>query len=228
VSAVGQPAALAAGAPPSLSFAVGAAAPADYVAVPTLRFPLTIEATEGQSIRSILLDVQIQIAARRRPYGSEEVDRLLELFGTPERWATTLRTLLWTKTNVIVPPFTGETAIDLLVPCSYDLELTASRYFAALADGEVPLELLFSGTVFYSSPAGALQTARIPWEHEVDHRLPVATWRATMDRHFPGAAWLRLDRESFDRLTAYKARHAFESWDAAIEALLASAGGADA
>jgi hypothetical protein len=227
VSAVGQPAAFAAGAPPSLGFAVGQAAPADYVAVPTLRFPLSIEAAEGQVVRSILLDVQIQIAARRRPYGGEEVDRLLELFGTPERWATTLRTLLWMRTNVIVPPFTGSTAIDLLVPCSYDLELTASRYFAALAEGEVPLEFLFSGTVFYSTPGGALQTARIPWEHEVEHRLPIATWRATMDRHFPGAAWLRLGRESFDRLSAYKARHAFESWDVTIEALLAKAGSAD-
>jgi hypothetical protein len=48
-----------------------------------------------------------------------------------------------------------------------------------------------------------------------------------MDRHFPGAAWLRLGRESFDRLSAYKARHAFESWDVTIEALLAKAGSAD-
>jgi hypothetical protein len=188
--------------------------------VPTLRFPLAIDAPDGRPVRSILLDVQIQIAARRRAYGAAEDERLLELFGARERWSTTLHTLLWTRITLVVPPFTGATVVDLDVPCSYDLEVTASRYFAALEDGEVPLELLFSGTVFFSHPGGALQAARIPWDHEVEHRLPVATWREAIDRHFPGAAWLRLRRPSFDRLCAYKARHAFESWDAAIDALL--------
>jgi hypothetical protein len=222
MSAVGQPSARPAGAIPALSFAVGPAATADYVAVPTLRFPLTIEAGGGESIRSVLLDVQIQIASRRRAYASGEEDRLLELFGTRERWGTTLRTLLWTRTTVAVAPFTGSTVIDLLVPCSYDLEVTAARYFAALEDGEVPLEFLFSGALFYPTAEGALQIARIPWEHEVEHRLPVAVWRATMERHFPGAAWLRLGRDPFEALCAYKARHAFTSWDDAIGALLAA------
>jgi hypothetical protein len=62
--------------------------------------------------------------------------------------------------------------------------------------------------------------ARISWEHEVDHQLPVAAWREAMDRHFPGGAWLRLGRGSFDRLCAYKARQAFESWDLAIDSLV--------
>jgi hypothetical protein len=226
-AALSGAAAAIAGSVPALRFAVEPAAGADYVAVPTLRFPLRIEADEDRPIRSILLDVQIQIAARRRGYGSGETDRLLELFGTPDRWGTTLRTLLWTRTTLIVPPFTGATMVDLLVPCSYDLEVAASRYLAALEHGEVPLEFLFSGTVFFATPQIALQTARIPLDHEVDHGLPVATWRAAMDRHFPGAAWLRLGRPSFDRLCAYKARHAFQSWDAAIDALLEEGGGAE-
>jgi Family of unknown function (DUF6084) len=41
-----------------------------------------------------------------------------------------------------------------------------------------------------------------------------------MDAHFPGSAWMRLGRESYDALCAYKARHAFASWEAAIDTLL--------
>jgi hypothetical protein len=205
---------------PALRFGVEPVSALEHVAVPTVRFPVSIAAADGQEIRSILLDVQIQIAARRRGYGPAETDRLLELFGTPERWGTTLRTLLWTRTTVVVPPFTGATVVDVDVPCSYDLEVTASRYFAALEDGEAPLELLFSGTVFFGAPDGRLQAARIPWDHDVEHGLPVGVWRAAIDRHFPGAAWLRLGRPAFDRLYAYKARHAFESWDVAVATLL--------
>ena len=76
----------------------------------------------------------------------------------------------------------------------------------ALEHGEVPLEFLFSGTVFYSDPVGRLQVGRIGWDKECDYRLPVRVWREMIDRHFPDAAWLRLGRESFDRLAAYKAR----------------------
>jgi hypothetical protein len=209
---------------PALRFGLAPVTAAEYVAVPTLRFPVAIETDADQVVRSILLDVQIQIAARRRGYGTAESDRLLELFGTPDRWSTTLRTLLWTRTTVVVPPFTGATSVDVHVPCSYDLEVTAARYFAALEQGEVPLELLFSGTVFFAGADGRLQAARIPMDHEVEYGLPVSVWREAIDRHFHGAAWLRLGRPALDRLCAYKARHAFESWDAAVAALLVAAG----
>jgi hypothetical protein len=119
-----------------------------------------------------------------------------------------------------VPPFTGSANAELRVACTYDFEVIAARYLAALADGDIPLELLLSGSVFYALPDGRLQMARIPWDHEVAYRMPVAVWRATMDAHFPGSAWLRLGRDSYDRLCAYKARHAFQTWEAAIDALL--------
>ena len=111
--------------------------------------------------------------------------------------------------------------MDLHVPCSYDLEVMASRYFDALADGDVPLEFLFSGTVLFASETGQLQATRISWEEEAWYRLPVGVWKQTMDRHFPGTAWLRLSKESFDRLAAYKSRHALPSWEAALDSLLA-------
>ncbi len=222
MSAIQNAQAAAQGSIPELRFAVDGASSLDYAAAPTLRFALRVEVTSGHPIRSILLDAQIQIAARQRGYEPESQERLLELFGTPERWATTLRTLPWLRTTIVVPPFTDSTVVDLMVPCTYDLEVTATRYFAALSDGVIPLEFLFSGSVFFATPGGAMQTARIAWDHEVDYRLPVAVWKDTMARHFPDSAWLRLGSESFDRLCAYKARHAFESWEKTIDSLLAS------
>ena len=206
-----------AGAVPELAFAIDGAERVEHAAVPTLRFDLRVDSSDGRAIRSVLLDVQVQIAARRRPYGPEAHERLFELFGPVADWGTTLRTLPWVRTTLVVPAFSGGTRARLDVPCSYDLEVTASRYFAALDDGEVPLEFLFSGTVFYGDP---LQAARISWESEALFRLPVWLWKETMDRYFRGTAWLRLSQASFDRLAAYKARRALASWDEAIDALL--------
>lgn len=208
------------GSAPTLDFAVEGAEALAYAAVPTLRFALRIDATAGVPVRSVVLDVQIQIAARRRPYDESAHGRLFELFGTPDQWSATLRTLPWTRVTVVVPPFTGSTVVDVDVTCTYDLEVTASRYFQALEEGRVPLELLFTGTVFYSGEGGQLQTGMIGWDREAEYLLPVSVWRDVMDSHFRGSAWLRLPRESLDRLSAYRSRHALRSWEATLDALL--------
>jgi hypothetical protein len=200
-----------------LGFSVEGAARVEYAAVPTLRFTLGV--TSATPVRSVLLDVQLQIAARRRGYDASAHDRLFELFGPTADWGTTLRTLLWTRTTLVVPAFEGSTVVDLDVPCSYDLEVTASRYLDALSDGEVPLEFLFSGSVFYTGGGGELQTTRLSWESEAEYRLPVQVWKETMERYFRGTAWVRLSKDSFDRLSAYKSRNALASWDDALEAL---------
>ncbi len=210
---------------PRLGFSVEEVTSVRYAAVPTLEFALRIEAQDQLPICSVLLDVQIQIAARQRGYDASTQAQLLELFGTPERWGTTLRTLPWIRTTVVVPPFDCRTVVALAVACSYDLEVSASRYFAALRDGVVPLELLFSGSVFYRTSRGALQTARIAWDSEVRFGMPARVWREAIDSHFPGSAWLRLGTDSFEALCTYKARHAFASWEAAIDSLLAGADG---
>jgi hypothetical protein len=200
-----------------LAFTVEDAARLEHAAVPTLRFALGIEA--GREIRSVLLDVQIQIPARRRGYDEDAHERLFELFGPVADWGTTLRTLLWTRMTVVVPAFSERTVVHLDVPCSYDLEVAASRYMDALSDGEVPLEFLFSGSVFYSGADGELQTTRLSWESEAFYRLPVRVWKETMERYFRGTAWVRLSKDSFDRLSAYKSRNALATWDDALEAL---------
>ncbi len=202
---------------PELSFSVEGAARVEHAAVPTLRFALRV--VSDAPVRSVLLDAQLRIAARRRAYDDAAHDRLFELFGPVADWGTTLRSLLWTRVTLVVPAFVDETTVDLDVPCSYDLEVVASRYLDALRDGDVPLELLFSGSVFYDD-GGRLQTVRLSWEKEAEYRLPVRVWKETMERYFHGTAWLRLGKDSFDRLSAFKSRNALATWDDALDALL--------
>lgn len=209
---------------PNLEFAVEGAEPVRYAAVPTLGFRLALERVDGGSVRSVALNTQIRIAATRRSYTPAEQEGLFEIFGRPEEWSRSVRSLLWLNATAHVPSFTGRTVFDLEVPCSYDFELTSARYFDALEDGEIPLEFLFGGSVFYAGPGGGLQVASIAWDREAEFRLPVAVWREMMDQFFPGAAWLRLGKESFDRLYAYKARQALPSWEDAVDSLLREAG----
>lgn len=218
MTAVG-PFAAPAGAIPALGFAVTDAARLEHAATPTLRFTLRVDAG-GAQVRSVMLDTQVRIAATRRAYPHSADDRLFELFGPRADWGTTLRSLLWTRTTLAIPAFTGQTEVDLLIPCTYDLDVAAAKYLGALEDGDVPLEFLFSGSLFYALPDGRLQTARLSWDLEAEYRLPVAVWRETMDHHFPDSAWLRLDRESHDRLVAYKARRALPTWSAVLDELL--------
>jgi Family of unknown function (DUF6084) len=203
-----------------LEFGVERAETVTFAAVPTIAFGVRIACRSDHEIRSIMLGVQIQIGARRRAYSDEEEQRLLELFGRPDRWSTTLRTLLWMRTTQVVPGFTGETVVDLQVPCTYDFEVTAAKYLQALDGGEVPLEFLFSGTVFYAGDNGMLQTGMVSWDRDADFGLPVQVWRETMDHYFPGSAWLRLDRDTFERLAAYRAAHTLPSWQETVNTLI--------
>ena len=209
------------GSVPDLDFGVEAADVLRYAAAPTLAFRVRIASRGGEAIRSLALTTQVRIAVTRRSYDERAQARLVELFGDPSRWSQTLRSLLWTHTTLFVPAFTGSTLVEMPVTCTYDFDVAATKYFHALADGDVPLEFLFSGTVFYTAPQG-LQTARIPWDKEAQFRLPVRLWKEMMEHYFPGTAWLRLRTDTFDRLYAYKAERALASWEDAIEALLAA------
>jgi hypothetical protein len=205
---------------PNLDFRVEGAEVQKFAAVPSLLFKLRVENLEEEPIRSVALNTQIRIAATQRHYDAVEQERLLELFGEPSRWKDTLRSLLWTHTVLQVRPFSGSTVADMPVPCTYDLEVVAAKYFYALEDGEVPLEFLFSGTVFYAGADGRLQVERISWEKEAEFRLPVRLWKEMMEHYFPNSAWIRLRRDAFDLLYDYKVRKGLPTWEAAVEALL--------
>jgi Family of unknown function (DUF6084) len=206
---------------PELAFSVVDGDVLEHAAVPTLRFVLRVEST-GE-VRSVSLNVQVRIAATRRPYSDREEEGLRELFGSSEQWARSLRSLHWTNLALNVPAFSGSTLVELPVTCTYDLEVAAAKYLNALENGVVPLEFLFGGTVFYSGADGRLQVRPISWSEEAEFGLPAWVWREMMDRHFPGSAWLRLQRDTFDRLHAYRARQAHLGWDDTVEALLRGA-----
>jgi hypothetical protein len=203
---------------PSLTFAVESVEAVRFAAAPTVAFTLRI--ASDKPVRSLALTAQIRIAPARRRYSERDQERLVELFGPPERWGETLRTFRWAQPTALVSPFDEATSVELTVPCTYDLEVATAKYFYALEDGDVPLELLFSGTVFFLGDGGALRTAQIPWDCEATFRMPVHAWRDAMQQHFPGSAWLRLRDDVFDRLVAYKGRHALPTWEATVERLL--------
>jgi hypothetical protein len=205
---------------PDLDFGIEGAEVLEYAAVPSLLFKLRIENLEEEPIRSVSLNTQVRIAATQRHYDTAEQQRLLEVFGAPHRWGQTLRSLLWAHTTLQVPRFSGSTVVDMPIPCTYDMEVIGSKYFHALEDGEVPLEFLFSGTVFYAAEGGRLQIARISWEKEAEFRMPVRLWKETMERYFPNSAWIRLHKDAFDQLYDYKVRMGLPTWEAAVEALL--------
>ena len=206
---------------PDLNFTVEGAEVLEYAAVPTILFRLGIENTMGEEeINSISLRTQIRIAATRRRYDPSEQAKLRELFGEPHQWKDTLRSTLWTNTDTIVPRFSGSTVFGMPVTCTYDFEVVGTKYFSALEDGEVPLEFLFSGTVFYRAETGALQVAQISWEKEAEFRLPVRVWKEMMDHYFPNSAWLRIRKDTFDRLYDYRARNALLTWERTLESLL--------
>jgi hypothetical protein len=213
---------------PDLHFQVEGAEPERFAAAPLLLFKLRLtevgnQGSEPTRIHAVALRCQIRIEPARRRYSPTEQERLLDLFGTPERWGQTLRPLLWTHVSVTVPPFVETSLVDLPVPCSADFCLAASRYFDALDAGEIPLCFLFSGTIFFEAAEAGLQVAQIPWEKEAYFRLPAATWKALMDLHYPNSAWLSLRKDVFERLSRYRSRVGLPTWDRTIEEILAAA-----
>ena len=206
---------------PDLDFEVESADVLPYAAVPTILFRLGVQnAVGGEEINSISLRTQIRITATQRRYDPLEQEKLRELFGEPHQWKDTLRSLLWTNTNTIVTGFSGGRVFEMPVACTYDFDVVGTKYFAALGDGEIPLEFLFSGTVFYRKDGGPLQVAQISWEKEAHFRLPVRLWREMMDHYFPNSAWLRLHKNTFDRLYDYRSRNTLLTWDRTLESLL--------
>ena len=177
-------------------------------------------ADPDQQIHTITLRCQIQIEAARRTYNAREQERLLDLFGAPERWRQTLRSMLWNNVSIVVPPFTGNTLVDLLVPCTFDFNVAAAKYFAGLENGEVPLCLLFSGSIFYEADEGQLQVTQIPWDRETTYRLPVRVWQEMIEIYYPNTAWLCLRRDVFDRLNLYKMRQGIPTWEQTLESIL--------
>jgi hypothetical protein len=207
---------------PDLNFVIEGAHAVPYGAAPLLSFKLRVTNSGAEeTIHTVVLRAQIQIEVTRRHYSSEEQARLLDLFGEPERWGQTLRNLLWTHAIVVVPSFAKETVVELQVPCTFDFNVAATKYFHGLEDGDLPLNFLFSGTVFYPDPGDHLQVAPISWEKEAKFKLPLRAWKTLIDHYYPNSAWLYLRRDVFDRLYHYKVRNGIPTWEQVIDRVLA-------
>ena len=208
---------------PDLRFRVEGAEAVAFAAQPLLALKLHIQNTKPEeTIHTVALRAQIQIESNRRQYNTVEKSLLRDLFDQPERWGQTLRPLLWTHSSVVVPSFQGETQADLQVPCTFDFNVAATKYFHAISDGDIPLNLLFSGTVFYVGSDASLQVSPISWTSEARYRLPVHVWREMMDLYYPNSAWLALRRDVFERLYNYKVQHAITTWEEMLESFLAN------
>lgn len=207
----------------SLAITVLDAGPEPWAAVPTMRFRLQVVESSGEPVHAVALQCQIRIEPQRRGYDEDEQARLLDLFGRPDQWATSRKPFPWAHLSLTVPSFTGVTEVDLHVPCTYDLEVVASKYLHALADGHVPLVLLFAGTVFTRGDTG-FSVERISWDLETRHALPASAWHELVDHYFPGSGWLRLDRRTIQDLQRFKGEHGLTTWEATVRHLLAAAG----
>jgi hypothetical protein len=190
-----------------------------YAVAPQLTARLRVEESTGASVHAVALRAQVRIEPQRRPYTADEEVGLLDLFGPRERWYDTLKPFLWMQTSAMVQGFTGLTEVELALPATYDFEVTASKYLHALRDGAVSVILLFSGTVFTRGERG-FSVEQIPWDREARVELPVAVWRALIERYFPHTGWLRLDRDLIAALAAYKTERGLTSWDETLGALL--------
>ncbi len=206
---------------PELHFEIEGIEEVANAAAPLLAAKLRItNFPENEPIHTLTLRCQVQIEPARRRYEAHEQEKLLDLFGTPERWSRTVRPLLWMNTSVAVPAFTGSIVVDLQLPCTFDFNIATTKYFHALDAGEIPICVMFSGTVFYNGANDALQVAQVPWDREANFRMPVSVWQQMMDMHYPNTAWLCLRRDAFEKLYDYKVRHGIPTWEEALERAL--------
>jgi hypothetical protein len=206
---------------PDLTLAIEGAEVVAYAAAPLLAFKVRITNVPSEEVvHAIAMRAQIQIEATRRPYTVQEQARLRDLFGEPDRWSQTLRSMLWTHASVVVPRFSGSVVADIAVPCTFDFNVAATKYFHGLSSGDLPLCFQFSGNVFYQGEDGALQVAPISWEKEAKYRLSLKVWKDLMDMYYPNSAWLALRKDVFEKLYEYKVREGIPTWEEAIDRLL--------
>ena len=203
-----------------VTFAVLEVSPEPYAVTPVLTARVGIAADGDDPVHAIALRCQVRIEPLRRGYTDEEAAGLLDLFGPRERWGRTQHNFLWLHTTAMVQGFTGTTQVELPLECTYDFEVTASKYFHALRDGMIPLQFLVSGTVFTRGEQN-FSVQQVPWDREDHYDLPVSAWRDLMQLHYPNTGWLRLNRDTLDTLSEFKSARGLLSYDEAITSLLA-------
>ncbi|MDQ3678016.1 MAG: DUF6084 family protein [Actinomycetota bacterium] len=201
---------------PEMTFEVLGAAHEPFAAQPTLRFELGASEPSGRDIYAITLTAQINFDPARRDYDAETKEDLFELFGAPERWPSTTRSFLWTHATSLVHSFNGAITFGMEVPCTADLEVVASRYIAALPDGEVPLSFHFTGRVLYAAPNRQVQVVHLPWTTKAEYRMPVSIWKNMISHHHGESGFAALHNDTLDALKKYKRARGLHTLDACV------------
>jgi len=207
--------------PMDVTFAVLDVTPEPYAVTPVLTAHVGVAASGDDPVHAIALRCQVRIEPLRRSYSDDEAAGLTDLFGPRQRWATTQRTFLWQHCTAMVPGFTGNATVALPLDCTYDFEVTAAKYLHALRDGALPLQFLFSGTIFVKAERG-FSVQQVSWECEDRYYMPVAVWRDLIAQHYPNSGWVRLGHDTVAALAAYKSAQGLLDLDHAVTSLLAA------
>lgn len=211
---------------PNLRFACTGSEADPYAVGPTVQLHMQLNEDTGVRVHSVALRCQLRIEPRRRGYTNGEATKVGDLFGARDRWATTMNPMQLAELSVMVPTFRYETTVPVALPLTYDIDIASTKYLNALDDGEIPLLVLFSGSMFYTpvEPGVGVQIMQVPWHEEATFRLPVKVWREAVDAHFGGAAWIRVRKDNLEQLLAYRTAHTIPSWEQTFERLLSEAG----
>jgi hypothetical protein len=209
---------------PMVDFEIVDASHRKHAATPTMVFACRVVEESGVPVYTIALTCQLNIDPARRRYDDQARERLVELFGEPQRWGATTHSFMWTKQSVLVPSFTTESSFEIAAACTYDLEVAAAKYFYSVTDGQIPLTFLMSGSILYREEGGALKIVQVPWNKQARFSLPVETWREMIDHHYPNGSWITLHNDTVDALQRYKAAHGLPSFDDAVAQLLRGQG----
>jgi hypothetical protein len=139
-------------------FSVENAQAQPFAAAPTIAFSLQVANPDSQqAIQSIALRCQILIEAARRHYVAQEREGLRDLFGEPDRWSQTVRSLLWTHVSANVPAFSGA------------IQFSGTVFYAA-SNGTLQID-----QIGWDKEARFKLPARI-WREMMDHYYPNSAW----------------------------------------------------
>ena len=168
------------GALPEPEFWVLDAEPVPHAAAPTLSFRLRAQGplgARGLHDRAHRPDPpRGQLSA---PHDDEARERLRDVFGEPERWGDTARSVLWAKREVLVPSFTGSTTFELELPLQHR---PRAGHHALLRGRRRTARCRWPSTSAARSSIAATRTAcssrRCPGTASAQFRLPLETWRS--------------------------------------------------
>ena len=188
---------------------------------PALSFKGTISDASMRPVYMIALTAIVVVEPGKRSYGPGERERLMELFGGPERWASTTGAFRWAGTQTMVHGFTGEGEFELVVPVSYDLEIASAKYFGALDEGgSAPLRFHFNGSILYERGDGRVQMTPVAWDRSERFEMPMDAWTRLTAEHHPFRNWVPLHSETVARIEGLKANMGAPTFEDAVSRIL--------